>query len=129
MNVSLTPELEQFIGRKVESGMYQTASEVVREGLRLLKKRDEDRPAGGSKNSARRSPSGWKSAERGQVKPFNEETARADQGRGRERLAAERRGRVEMTEAQIYRPSRGRPPTTLWAYLAGSTRRGGRPTR
>jgi antitoxin ParD1/3/4 len=36
MNVSLTPELERRIAEKVESGLYTTASEVVREGLRLL---------------------------------------------------------------------------------------------
>lgn len=36
MNVSLTPELEAFVHRKVESGRYTSASEVVREGLRLL---------------------------------------------------------------------------------------------
>lgn len=36
MNVSLTPELEQFIRRKVDSGLYGNASEVVREALRLL---------------------------------------------------------------------------------------------
>jgi antitoxin ParD1/3/4 len=41
MNVSLTPELEQLVERKVSSGMYQTASEVVREGLRLLAERDK----------------------------------------------------------------------------------------
>ncbi len=41
MNVSLTPELEQLVAEKVNSGMYQTSSEVVREGLRLLKERDE----------------------------------------------------------------------------------------
>jgi antitoxin ParD1/3/4 len=41
LNVSLTPELEQMIQKKVRSGMYQTASEVVRESLRLLKGRDE----------------------------------------------------------------------------------------
>ena len=43
MNVSLTPELERVVNDKVESGMYQTASEVVREALRLLKERDEAR--------------------------------------------------------------------------------------
>jgi antitoxin ParD1/3/4 len=43
MNVSLTPELERFINEKVETGFYQTASEVVREGLRLLKQRDDER--------------------------------------------------------------------------------------
>ena len=36
MNVSLTPELEQLIHKKVETGLYLSASEVVREALRLL---------------------------------------------------------------------------------------------
>ena len=43
MNVSLTAELEQFIERKLREGKYQTASEVVREALRLLADRDERR--------------------------------------------------------------------------------------
>ncbi len=45
MNVSLTPELEAVIEGKVSSGMYNSASEVVREGLRLLQQRDEMREA------------------------------------------------------------------------------------
>lgn len=40
MNVSLTPELEQFVQEKVKSGRYLSASEVVREALRLLEERD-----------------------------------------------------------------------------------------
>ncbi len=40
MNVSLTPELEQLVQEKMASGLYQTASEVVRDALRLLKERD-----------------------------------------------------------------------------------------
>jgi antitoxin ParD1/3/4 len=43
MNVSLTPELEKFVNTKVESGLYNSASEVIREGLRLLQQRDEMR--------------------------------------------------------------------------------------
>jgi antitoxin ParD1/3/4 len=45
MNVSLTPELERLVNEKVESGLYQTASEVVREALRLLRERDRAREA------------------------------------------------------------------------------------
>jgi antitoxin ParD1/3/4 len=41
MNVSLTPQLEALVNAKVKNGMYQTASEVIREGLRLLKERDD----------------------------------------------------------------------------------------
>jgi antitoxin ParD1/3/4 len=43
MNVSLTPELERRIAEKVESGLYTTASEVVREGLRRLFDGEETR--------------------------------------------------------------------------------------
>ena len=39
-NVSLTPELEEYINSKVKSGDYRSASEVVRDGLRLLKEKD-----------------------------------------------------------------------------------------
>jgi antitoxin ParD1/3/4 len=41
MNVSLTPELERLVQEKVASGMYNSASEVVREALRLLHQHDE----------------------------------------------------------------------------------------
>jgi antitoxin ParD1/3/4 len=37
MNVSLTPALEKMVQQKVESGLYNNASEVVREALRLMK--------------------------------------------------------------------------------------------
>lgn len=36
MNVSLTTELEQWVQEKVGSGLYSSASEVVREALRAL---------------------------------------------------------------------------------------------
>jgi antitoxin ParD1/3/4 len=45
MNVSLTPELEKFISVKVGSGRYNSASEVVREALRLLEEHDSARAA------------------------------------------------------------------------------------
>jgi antitoxin ParD1/3/4 len=45
MNVSLTTELEKFVSAKVESGRYNSASEVVREALRLLEEHDQARSA------------------------------------------------------------------------------------
>jgi antitoxin ParD1/3/4 len=45
MNVSLTKELEGIVEEKVKTGLYTSASEVVREGLRLLQQRDEMREA------------------------------------------------------------------------------------
>jgi antitoxin ParD1/3/4 len=41
-NVVLTDHQEGLIGRLVESGRYQNASEVLREGLRLLERREAE---------------------------------------------------------------------------------------
>jgi len=40
MNVSLTPALEKLVQAKVRTGRYNSASEVVREALRLLEQHD-----------------------------------------------------------------------------------------
>jgi antitoxin ParD1/3/4 len=40
MNVSLGQKWEQFVEEKVSSGDFQTASEVLRQGLRLLEKEE-----------------------------------------------------------------------------------------
>ena len=45
MNVSLTPELEKFVNNKVQTGRYNSASEVVREALRLLEEHEQARAA------------------------------------------------------------------------------------
>ncbi len=78
MNVSLTPELENFVSAKVESGRYNSASEVVREALRLLEEHDSARAA--------------------QIKGFNEELGR--------RLASLDRGEVVDPAAARYRLQR-----------------------
>ena len=41
MNITLTPELEALIKKKIESGDYHSASEVVRDALKLLKEQDQ----------------------------------------------------------------------------------------
>jgi antitoxin ParD1/3/4 len=41
MNVNLGPTFDTFISDLLKTGMYQSQSEVVREGLRLLKEREE----------------------------------------------------------------------------------------
>ena len=40
MNASVTRELAQMVSRKVDSGLYGNASEVVRDALRLMYERD-----------------------------------------------------------------------------------------
>jgi len=61
MNVSLTPELERYIAGKVESGLYNNASEVVREGLRHLKEEEDLRVRWRAQIE-----DGWQSALRGE---------------------------------------------------------------
>jgi antitoxin ParD1/3/4 len=43
VNVSITPELDAFLQSRVQSGRYQTTSEVVREALRLLERHERER--------------------------------------------------------------------------------------
>lgn len=40
LNVNLTPELEAMVRDKVATGLYSSASEVVREALRLMEEKD-----------------------------------------------------------------------------------------
>ncbi len=86
MNVSLTPELEQLVADKVESGMYQTSSEVIRAGLRLLKERDERLEA-----LRRDIAAGFEAVDRGEFTDYDESSLQkfADRvkARGRKRLA------------------------------------------
>jgi antitoxin ParD1/3/4 len=41
-NISLTDRLDRFVETSVTTGRYQNASEVVREGLRLLQQRQQE---------------------------------------------------------------------------------------
>ncbi len=45
MNISLSAQWQRFVAAKVRKGRYQSASEVVREGLRLLEEREQQRKA------------------------------------------------------------------------------------
>ena len=66
MNVSLTPQLEELVNRKVASGLYNSASEVVREGLRLLDEQDAIRRLRIAE-LRKKIASGIRQAERGEV--------------------------------------------------------------
>jgi antitoxin ParD1/3/4 len=41
MNVNLGPVFDQFVADLLKTGLYQSQSEVVRDGLRLLMEREE----------------------------------------------------------------------------------------
>ena len=88
MNISLTKEFESYVTQKVESGLYHSASEVIRDGLRLMKERD-DLHQGRLAELRREIAIGIDQADRGQVQPFNEETAAHVKARGRKRLATQ----------------------------------------
>jgi antitoxin ParD1/3/4 len=45
MNISLTPQLEAFVQEKVASGLYASASEVIRDALRILEEHDRVKAA------------------------------------------------------------------------------------
>jgi antitoxin ParD1/3/4 len=87
MNVSLTPELEKLVNKKVESGRYTSASEVIREGLRLLEEHDELRRIK-LETLKREIARGVESLERGEGKPLDIEAIKAE---GRKKLATKRK--------------------------------------
>ncbi|WP_337171682.1 type II toxin-antitoxin system ParD family antitoxin [Gemmatimonas aurantiaca] len=66
LNVSLTPELEEYVASKVDGGTYKSASEVVRDGLRLLQAADESK-AEWAAGARARIEHGWQEAQNGQL--------------------------------------------------------------
>jgi antitoxin ParD1/3/4 len=44
-NINLTAHFDEFVERQVSSGRYSNASEIVREGLRLLEEQEQVRQA------------------------------------------------------------------------------------
>ena len=81
-----TPKLEEFVSAKVESGRYNSASEVVREALRLLEEHDQARAA--------------------QLAELNHEVGRrlASLDRGETVGPAEARARLRRKSAQSRKP-------------------------
>ena len=77
MNVHLTPELEKLVQSKIKSGRYNSASEVVREALRVLEQRDEVFAL--RKEEIRKQiDEGWQSAKRGEFAGGDEVFDRID---------------------------------------------------
>ncbi len=72
MNISLTPELESLVQEKVKSGMYHTASEVIREALRLMQEQDQFRQIK-LENLRKEIAVALEQVERGKVYPWDPE--------------------------------------------------------
>jgi len=83
INVSLTPQLEELIRQKVDSGRYNSASEVVREALRLMDSYERVRESALTKLRAD-VEAGWQQVQEGSVSDFNPTAAKQ---RGRKKLA------------------------------------------
>ncbi len=85
MNISLTHHLEELVKSKVNSGLYSSASEVMRDALRLLDERDRLRAL---RLEELRSEI-KRGLDSGESTPLDIGAVKA---RGRKRLAAERGG-------------------------------------
>ena len=87
MNVSLTTRLEKLVNQKVTGGLYHSASEVIRAGLRLLEEQDEIRQLR-LKELRHEIALGLEEAQRGESKPLDMGSIRAEVSR---RAAARRK--------------------------------------
>ena len=84
MNVHLGETFDKFVTDLIASGLYQSQSEVIRDGLRLLKEREDLRKLR-LEELRREVHKGINSLECGEGKPFDIEEIKAE---GRRRLAA-----------------------------------------
>jgi len=73
LNISLTPELEKLVQAHVASGQYNSASEVIREALRLMIQRDSLGRYYDQWLEAQ-IELGWQQAERGEMEPHSMDT-------------------------------------------------------
>lgn len=81
MNISLNPHFEELVKGKIKSGLYHTASEVMREALRLLEERDQLREL----HLEKLRQDIKNSLNSGEATPLDIETIKA---KGRERMAS-----------------------------------------
>lgn len=87
MNISLTPQLEKLVQDRVKSGRYTSASEVIREALRLLDTHDRALDEGLARLQAD-VEAGLRELDAGKSRPFDEEALERIKQTGRARLQA-----------------------------------------
>lgn len=76
MHVSLTEKLEAYVRQKVASGLYNNASEVIREALRLKIAAEESDEAR-LQRLRKAIDVGWEQAERGEFADYSLEKSLA----------------------------------------------------
>ncbi|MGP0067091.1 MAG: type II toxin-antitoxin system ParD family antitoxin [Isosphaeraceae bacterium] len=92
MDISLPPDLEEYVEIQVHNGFYRSASEMIGEGLRLLIAKETEQ--GKLQELKREIQIGTDQAERGQVSEFTAETLERLKSEGRDRLATERSPKI-----------------------------------
>jgi antitoxin ParD1/3/4 len=88
MNISLTPQLEKLVHDRVKSGRYTSASEVIRDALRLLESRDR-----GVTQLHTDVEDGLRQLDAGQSRPFDADAVERIAQAGRAKLAALKAGK------------------------------------
>ena len=88
MNVSISPQLEEWIQEKVQSGYYQTASEVIREALRLLREKEQFREIK-IEELRKRIAAGIDDLENGRFRDFDQSTIDEIKMKGRNQVSSE----------------------------------------
>jgi antitoxin ParD1/3/4 len=88
MNISLTPQLEKLVQDRVKSGRYTSASEVIRDALRLLDSRDR-----GTAQLNADVEAGLRQLDAGQSRPFDADAVERITQAGRAKLAALKAGK------------------------------------
>ena len=87
MNISLTPQLEKLVHDHVKSGRYTSASEVIRDALRLLDSRDR-----GPAQLNADIEAGLHQLDAGKSQPFDSDAVERITQAGRAKLAALKAG-------------------------------------
>jgi len=75
MQITLTPEIESIVKQKVASGYYASETAVIRESLRLLEERDEER----LKSLCEDLQAAYEQSVRGESTPLNMKTVIAEE--------------------------------------------------
>jgi len=85
VDISLATDIEQFVSEPLQGGRYRTVGEVIAEGLRLLREREQSEAL---RNDI---ATGIEQADAGRLSPFDRDTLQEVQAAGRAHLAAGRR--------------------------------------
>ncbi len=113
---SLTPELEKIVAEQVASGRYASASEVIREALRLLDERDQLNQL---REDVRR---GLKQLDQGRHRPFDYQAVERIKRQGHQQTAAAQQRADRGERGRTFRTGRCRSNRYLGIHRTGQHR-------